>query len=205
MRIELEKIGKRYHRDWIFRNVDLRLESGEKWSFLGANGSGKSTLMKVISGYTLFTEGQLNYFHEDQEIAHDRIYSHLTIAAPYLDLAEDMTLEEAYHFHQQFKPFPSDMTFTRFADLLDIHHRNNSLAHFSSGMRQRVKLALAIISDTPLVFLDEPCTNLDLQGIAWYHQLVQDYGQAKCIIVCTNRPEEEAPFAEKSIRMTDYK
>lgn len=205
MRLELQNIGKRFNRDWIFRGVNLLLESGDKVCLVGANGSGKSTLMRVMCGYMDINEGELLITLGKTQIPLDQFYKHISIAAPYLDLPEDLTLEEAFAFHQKFKPFSSGIDVNTIIDLLKIDHRNKAISLYSSGMKQRVKLAFAILSEVPLVFLDEPCTNLDGQGIKWYLDLVEKHGSEKIIVVCSNRKEEEAPFADRLVNILDYK
>jgi ABC-type multidrug transport system ATPase subunit len=205
VRLELQNIGKRFNRDWIFRGVNLLLESGDKICLIGANGSGKSTLMRVMCGYMDTNEGVLCIANGDTTISLDQLYKHISIAAPYLDLPEDLTLEEAFAFHQKFKPFASSIDVTKMVDLLQIDHRNKAISLYSSGMKQRVKLAFAILSEVPLVFLDEPCTNLDDQGIQWYLELINKYASDKILVVCSNRREEEAPFADRLVNILDYK
>ena len=205
MRLELQNIGKRFNRDWIFRGVNLLLETGDKICLVGANGSGKSTLMRVMSGYMDSNEGELLISLGEANVPLDQLYKHISIAAPYLDLAEDLTLEEAFAFHQKFKPFDPNIELKTMIDLLQIDHRKKAISLYSSGMKQRVKLAFAILSEVSLVFLDEPCTNLDGQGIQWYLELIDKFASDKIIVVCSNRKEEEAPFADRLVNILDYK
>jgi ABC-type multidrug transport system ATPase subunit len=205
VRLELLNIGKRFNRDWIFRKVNLTVEQGDKICLVGANGSGKSTLMRVMCGYMDWNEGELKISFGDKDVEVAQLYRHISIAAPYLDLPEDLTLEEAFVFHQKFKPFDPQVDLSRVIDLLQIDHKNKSISNYSSGMKQRVKLAFAILSNVPLVFLDEPCTNLDSQGISWYQDLVQTYSGEKTVVVCSNRTTEEAPFADRLINILEFK
>ncbi len=205
MRLELLNIGKRFNRDWIFRKVNLLVEQGDKICLVGANGSGKSTLMRVMCGYMDWNEGELKISLNDKELEVAQLYKHISIAAPYLDLPEDLTLEEAFVFHQKFKPFDSQIDLNKVIELLQIDHQNKSISNYSSGMKQRVKLAFAILSNVPVVFLDEPCTNLDSQGISWYQDLVKTYSGEKTVVVCSNRRTEEAPFADRLINILEFK
>ena len=99
------------------------------------------------------------------EIAHEEIYSHVSICAPYLEVVEEMTLKEFLDFHHGFKPFlPGINTDSIIATLSLEKAANKQIRYYSSGMKQRVKLAQCIFSDTAIVLLDEPCTNLDSAG-----------------------------------------
>ncbi|WP_266364591.1 ABC transporter ATP-binding protein [Tellurirhabdus rosea] len=190
MNIELSGIGKRFRREWIFRGVDLRLEAGRSYTFVGPNGSGKSTLLSVISGVAPATEGQLTYRTDTGALDADDWYRHIVIAAPYLELIEELTLLELLEFHQSFKPFRDDITPAALCERMRLEHaRNKELKAFSSGMKQRVKLALAFYSEASVVILDEPTSNLDRQGVAWYREHVTAL-KAPILLIGSNVPEE---------------
>jgi ABC-type multidrug transport system ATPase subunit len=83
--------------------------------------------------------------------------------------------------------------------------KNKQLKYFSSGMKQRVRLALAVLCDSPLLLLDEPTSNLDKKAIDWYQQLVTDHSKNRLIIVASNQQEYEYPFCNKTLMVEDYK
>ncbi len=203
MRITLSDTGKRFNRDWIFRHLSLVFEAGSSYAITGPNGSGKSTLLQVIAGAITPSEGAIGYWAQEKQIETDRAYRSLSIAAPYLEVIEEMTLIEFFHFHQTFKPLrrPVDQV----VKLVGLHGATaKQIRYFSSGMKQRVKLAQAIFSDTDTLLLDEPCTNLDEQGIAMYHQLIEEYGQDRLVIVSSNDPQEYG-FCREVVEMKDFK
>ena len=155
--ITTENIGKKYRREWIFRRVNLTLNAGTSYTFVGPNGSGKSTLLQLLAGNLPATEGTLTYSMGDKLIDPDNWFRQVSIAAPYLELVEELTLDELLTFHQTFKPFRNGLTSEAVADrLLLTHARNKEIKYFSSGMKQRVKLGLAFFSNSPIVILDEP-------------------------------------------------
>ncbi len=200
MNIKLSNVGKRFERNWIFRNLSLNFVQGRRYVVLGPNGSGKSTLLKVISGNVTVSEGTVEYSNTTSPVAVEDIFSQLTIAAPYLDLPEEYTLHEIISFHKTFKPFENDLAEKQVIDILELAHtREKNYKHFSSGMKQRVKLGLAILSKTPLLLLDEPSTALDAKSVLWYQNLIKDYGAGKTIIVFSNNKEEEYGFCEEKI------
>ena len=171
MQITLENCGKRYNRDWIFRKLSYTFLQGKTYAITGANGSGKSTLLQVIAGSTNATEGTINYSNAATAIANEQIHQQLSIAAPYLDVIEEMTAIEFLEFHSAFKPLlfsPKEII-----TIVDLEKAvNKQIRYYSSGMRQRIKLAQAIFSQTPVLLLDEPCTNLDKTGYQLYHRLI---------------------------------
>ena len=189
--ITTENIGKKYRREWIFRRVNLTLAAGTSYTFVGPNGSGKSTLLQLLAGNLPATEGTLTYSMVDKLIDSDDWFRQVSIAAPYLELVEELTLDELLTFHQTFKPFRNGLTSESVADrLLLTHARNKEIKYFSSGMKQRVKLGLAFFSNSPIVILDEPTSNLDRQGAAWYHEQVRQLGADQLLLIGSNQPEE---------------
>jgi ABC-type multidrug transport system ATPase subunit len=206
MKITLTQTGKRFNYDWIFRRVTATFHEGERYAILGPNGSGKSTLLQVIGGHLHHNEGTVTYnAMPDKQIAPDQFFRHCAIAAPYLELVEEFTLAESLEFHLQFKQF---IPAVKPADAIAIvgleKSMHKQIRNFSSGMKQRLKLALAIFSDVPVLLLDEPCTNLDAAGTALYQQLINEYGGDRMIIVSSN-DEQEYFMCTKHISILDYK
>lgn len=205
MTISLNQTGKRFNYDWIFRRVTLTFSEGQRYAILGPNGSGKSTLLQVISGAIQHNEGTVTYSTPEEPIAPDAFFRYCSIAAPYLELIEEFTLTEIIAFHQQFKDFLPGITPAKAMQLVGLEKAaNKQLRNFSSGMKQRIKLALAILSDVPVLLLDEPCTNLDAAGIAVYQQLINEYGGNRLIIVSSN-DEQEYFMCKEHIHIQDYK
>lgn len=140
-----------------------------------------------------------------QTIDPEQAYKRIAIAAPYQEVIEEMTLSEFFQFHTRFKPFFPGMTGKKVIEALGLERSaNKQIRYYSSGMKQRVKLAQAIFSDTPCVLFDEPCTNLDTAGIALYHQLVTGYCRDRLVIVSSN-DEQEYGFCDQVIDIMQYK
>ncbi|AOM76633.1 ABC transporter ATP-binding protein [Pedobacter steynii] len=204
MKISLSKAGRRFNQEWIFRNFDYEFQSPGKYAILGPNGSGKSTLLSLILGSLSPSEGGISY-HAEKTIAVEDIYKHLSFAAPYLDLIEEFTLEETIDFHFKFKGLYNNMTKDAVLALLGLEKsQDKALKYFSSGMKQRTKLVLAFCSDTPILLLDEPTSNLDQQGISWYLELIANFTDKRLVIVGSNQ-EVEYSFCQHLIQVTDYK
>jgi ABC-type multidrug transport system ATPase subunit len=209
MQITLNNIGKRYNYEWIFRKVDYEFTIENNYVILGANGSGKSTLLQVIAGNLLASEGDVAYqpnYKESALIAPEQIFRQLSFASPYLELFEEFTLAESIEFQAQFKPFFKGLTTNDIIHLTQLDKsKNKQLKQYSSGMKQRVRLALAILSDTPLLLLDEPTSNLDRKAIDWYQQLISNYTKNRLVIVCSNQLEYEYSFCNKQLYIEEYK
>ncbi|MEX0882306.1 MAG: ATP-binding cassette domain-containing protein [Cyclobacteriaceae bacterium] len=203
--LQLEKGGKKFQHEWVFRNLNLHLKAGMKLAVTGGNGSGKSTLIKCLSGQMPFTEGKIQFFNSKTEIPDSEYYKHLVISAPYLELPEEFSLKEFLHFHFQFKKISGNLSLNDLAKTLYLEHAlNKPISYFSSGMKQRLKLGICFFSQAYLVLLDEPTSNLDVKGIAWYRDLIQVEGQNKCLIIASNDPREY-DFCGQTIKMEDFK
>ncbi len=205
MDIQLKQLGKRYRFEWIFRNLDYTFHKGRHYAILGPNGSGKSTLLKVLSGHTTPSKGRIDFSDLAKPIELGEVYSHLSYAAPYIELIEEFTLSEAINFHQKFKPLQPTITTKNVIELLGFEKSTHKpIKFFSSGMKQRLKLALCCCSQTELLLLDEPTTNLDAQGVLWYQALIQQFSDKRTIIVASN-VEHDYNFCTETLNILDYK
>jgi ABC-type multidrug transport system ATPase subunit len=203
--IQVKNASKRFHNEWIFKNLDLELSSGDTLAITGGNGSGKSTLLKCLSGAIPLTSGTIQYQAGSTQISEEHWFRSLALATPYLELPEEFTLSEVINFHFQFKNPLQNRTNTEILEVLGLEkHKSKAISQFSSGMKQRVKLALAIFSEVPFLLLDEPTTNLDTQGLSWYLKLIQQYSPGRIIVICSNDPREY-DFCEKKITLEDFK
>ena len=225
MNILLENIGKRFNKEWIFRNVNYEFSSGNKYAILGTNGCGKSTLLQIIAGASSQTEGEisiiptphLNELRSQPSVVHKGglsrstlsplgrdgegwLFRNLSLAAPYLELPEEMTWNEAVKFHGKFKKYVSGFSEEKIISLSGLESSSEKeIRNFSSGMKQRARLTLAILSDTPLLFLDEPSTNLDANAVKWYQNLIEEFGKERLVIVCSNYNKEEYSFCTEEL------
>ena len=205
MKIILEQIGRRFNREWIFRNINYEFESGSSYAILGTNGAGKSTLLQVISGSLSSSEGKISYLHGDINIDQEKIFIQQSMVAPYLELIEEFTLTELIDFHFRFKKYRQGLNRQGVIELLGLKNSEfKAIKYFSSGMKQRLKLALAFCSDTALLLLDEPATNLDQQGLDWYLSLASTFSSDRLLIICSNQ-EQEYGFCSHRLNIADYK
>ena len=203
--IQVQNASKRFHHEWIFKNLDLELITGDRIAITGGNGSGKSTLLKCLSGAIPLTSGAIQYQSGATQIVEEQWFRSLALATPYLELPEEFTLSEVLSFHFQFKNPLQQRSNAEILEVLGLEkHKSKAISQFSSGMKQRVKLALAIFSEVPFLLLDEPTTNLDKQGVTWYLDLIQQFTPNRIVMICSNDPREY-DFCEKKIAMEDFK
>lgn len=206
MNISLQNTGKRFNREWIFRNLNYEFLQGKSYAITGSNGSGKSTLLQIIAGAALHSEGEIKYEQQASnktQLATENSYKQISIAAPYLDLIEEMTGNEFLDFHTSFK-----MLTKPFSEILmEVGLQkagDKQIRYYSSGMKQRLKLAQAFFSNTSALLLDEPTTNLDEEGIAIYKKLWQENTLNRLVIVSSN-DKTEYEQCSNVIKIGDYK
>jgi ABC-type multidrug transport system ATPase subunit len=206
MNVQLVNIGKRFKSEWIFRKVNHNFKPETITAILGPNGSGKSTLLQCAAGYVVPSEGELKYSIESQAINIEDVFKHLSIASPYINLNESLTLKEVVDLQRKFKPFLSEFTTEQIISISNLEAATNkAIQNFSSGMKQRLRLTLAILADSKLLFLDEPLSNLDKAGESWYHQMLGDYSAGRTIVICSNHHPAEIAPAQEFIEMSQFK
>jgi ABC-type multidrug transport system ATPase subunit len=187
--INCNQLGKRYNNEWIFRELTYNFQFGKSYAILGANGSGKSTLLQVISGLIPASEGVISYQLKNQKLDSDNFYRYFSWATPYQELIEELTLTEHLEFQQKFKP--NSFSTSEMIETLRLEKfKNQYIKNFSSGMKQRLKLGLAIYSDVPVLLLDEPTTNLDTENTDWYRTEIKNKLSQKLVIIASNQPAE---------------
>lgn len=205
MKITINGAGKRFNYEWILRNIRYTFQSGNSYAILGPNGSGKSTLLQMIAGMLTPSTGSIHYELDSTAIEAEDIFRQLSIAAPYLELVEEFTMEELFLFQQQFKSFHNGITIAEAMDITGLKPDPvKQIRNFSSGMKQRLKVALAVLADVPVVLLDEPTTNLDESGVEWYLGLMKKYAGKRLIIVSSNVFREYA-FCTDQLDVVQFK
>jgi ABC-type multidrug transport system ATPase subunit len=199
VKIVAEKIGKKYNREWIFRNLSLVLHHNQSIAITGANGAGKSTFLQLLAGTTPASEGAITYKNDKLKFPPEEYYKYISYAAPYLELIEEMTIRELATFHKNFKPFSENISTEEFLKKIVLEHAaDKEIRQLSSGMKQRVKLGLALFSSTPILMLDEPTTNLDNKGIDWYLSEINQQLNKRIIIISSNQ-KHEYEFCEETL------
>jgi len=205
MNIEFSKVGKRFNRDWIFRYLNFQFDSGKSYAITGPNGSGKSTLLQIISGALTHNEGSVKYLDDGKEIQSEKIFKKVSFAAPYIELIEEMTLHEFFSFHEKMKGWLPGFDTNTIISILGLQtSAQKQMRYFSSGMKQRAKLAQAVFSNVPIILLDEPLSNLDEEGIQLYNSLVKTHCQKRLLVISSN-DQKEYSFCDEVIDIKKYK
>jgi len=206
MEICLEKIGKKFNTDWIFKNIDFVFPENSTTAILGRNGSGKSTLLQIICGSIFPSSGKISYRHSGRVLGEQEIFHHLTLVSPYQELIEEFTLKEALEFHFYFKPILPGYNINKAISILEYEKiANKPIGQLSTGMKQRIKLILALLSDVPLILLDEPTMNLDAPGKEWYLNRIDDLEKNRTLVICSNLDQIESGFAQHKLKIENYK
>lgn len=204
MIISAKQLSKRFNKEWVFRNFTEEFSAREIIAITGANGAGKSTLMQVLWGQTLQTSGTIEWTSEGKQIDPSDLYSFISIAAPYQDLIGEFTLTEHLKFHFSYKRPVGGYSTEELIRLMYLEGAGDKkVADFSSGMRQRLRLGLAFYSEAEVTFLDEPTTNLDATGSAWYRKVLSDT-KNRLIFIATNTAEDY-PEGSRIISLNDFK
>ncbi len=205
MRIIFNNAGKRFNYEWILKNINYTFETPGAYAIVGPNGSGKSTLIQMIAGVLSPSSGSISYHNGSSVVSADGIFKYISIAAPYLELVEEFTLEEQILFQLKFKSFSNNLSPVDVADISELKSdRSKEIRNFSSGMKQRLKVTLAVLADVPIILLDEPTTNLDQKGVEWYHELMKKFTENRLVIVCSNT-EREISYCTSRVDVLLYK
>jgi ABC-type multidrug transport system ATPase subunit len=205
MTISLSQVGKRYQSHWIFKGVNYTFEAGQQYAILGANGSGKSTLLRTVASMQHINKGKIEYTLTGKNVTGEKMYRHISYCAPGMDLIEELSLREFLQFHFSFKKILPGYTIDQVIELMGMQASSHKFIHeFSSGMKQRVKLAQAFFSQTPVLLLDEPCSNLDTAGVDMYLLWLKNHTANRLVIVASN-DEREYEGISRLIAVADYK
>ena len=205
MDILVHGLGKKFQKHWVFRDFNYHFKNGGSYAITGPNGSGKSTLLQILSGFIPATSGAVLYtMPNSNNIPGDSFYKYHTLASPYLELVEEFTLLEILQFHFNFKKIIKGLNLRSIIERLYLSDSTNKyIKHFSSGMKQRLKLGLAFYAEAPILLLDEPTTNLDEKGVEWYHREITKQQKNKLIIVSSN-VKNEYNFCQDIINLLDF-
>lgn len=206
MEIILQNIGKKFNHDWVFKGINTSFKSESSYAILGTNGSGKSTLINIIAGKLVSSEGTIKYIDKGCLIEVENLYRYISLASPCIELIEEFNLRELYAFHSGMKSMLHGINEISFMEILGLPGvKNKPIRYFSSGMKQRVKLALAFLSNSEILLLDEPCSGLDTHGIDWYSGLFEKFKGERLALICSNHMKEEVFFCTSTLNVNNYK
>ena len=200
--IQASNLGKSFGRNFLFRNLNVQIDASERLAVLGPNGCGKSTLLQLLAGLQTPTEGRIQWYLRGSDLKAEQLFKYLSISAPYLELPEELSASQIISLQARVKPFNKSISLDDILRMSGLfQHRDKPVRTFSSGMKQRLKNLLAISADVPLLFLDEPCSNLDADGVLVFAHLLQQFAHEKTILVFSNHRNEEYPDFNKKISL----
>jgi len=205
MKIVATGVEKKFRKEWIFKKLDGTFSSGNSYALVGPNGTGKSTLLKILAQFSLPTSGKVEFFLTDgSPISSDDAHKYIAFAAPYADVIEEFTLSELIEFLQKLDFIPAQITLDSFEKYMDLSPGKAKLIkNYSSGMRQKIKLAIALLSSRPILCLDEPTSNLDEQAKQWFMNKLEE-NRTKLIFIASNEAIEIG-LCNQQIAISDYK
>ena len=191
MQVTIQNLSKRYLYDWIIRDMSYTFDFGSVTGVNGINGSGKSTFIKMLCGFLSPSEGKISYTVSDENVDRSDVYLHMTLAAPYTDIINEYDVAEMFAFHTKFKKLRQDIDTKQFLEIVKLKgNKGKQIQYYSSGMKQRLQLALAILTDSSLLLLDEPTSYLDAENKAWFYDLLAQNKSSRTIIIASNDKED---------------
>jgi len=190
-------IAKRFIKEVLFKDFNYIFKGTNKYVLLGSNSSGKSTLLKIIGGATSPTKGAVTY---SESTGTENIFS---FCSPEMHLLDDFTVAELFELHYQFKN-PKISISEQLKNASLVGFKNKRFSELSSGLKNKIKLCLALFTDTPALLLDEPCTNFDEVNSKWYNKTIEEFCKHQLIIVASNQPIEYQ-FCTEQINLHNYK
>ncbi|MFN5628322.1 MAG: ATP-binding cassette domain-containing protein [Bacteroidota bacterium] len=206
MRIVVENLQKNFNNQLVFQNLSIEINAYQKIAFVGPNGSGKSTALLCLAGFYQPSKGKVDFINNNSIIEEVQKFSYLSIASPYLELPENFSALEIFNFQSNLKPFSKDISPDFFFNSIKLtHSKNTPVKFFSSGMKQILKLGLAIFADTPILFLDEPCSNLDENNILIFNEIFESYAHNKTVLIGTNNHPSELALVQSSVDILKFK
>lgn len=206
LQVSLQNISKKYSNHFVIKNYSYEFADGSSYAILGSNGSGKSTFIKLLSGLHSPSKGEVVYQYEGRKLPVENVFKNISLAAPWSDVIEELTFNECLNFHFKFREPLTGLNIGDIKLLSGLESSSHKLIHqFSSGMKQRVRLILAITTQSNLLLLDEPTSNLDAEGKLWYRMLVGKFTSNRTTVVASNHILDEYDFCKNIIDLSSEK
>lgn len=192
--IELAGIGKKFNKRWLFKDLNFSLGQQKKLALIGTNGSGKSTLMRILAAQTTPSAGKLRYSLEGNSLPITDAYKYISWMGPYLEVFPELTLQELFKLHFRFKS-PLLSSFEEMVKRLNLtDEKDKMLRYYSSGMLQRAKVGLALFTDSQVLMLDEPTSNMDKKNADLMLGLIEEFLGNRIYVLASNMEREYASF-----------
>ena len=203
MQVIFKDAQRSFGAQMVFNKLDYHFLESSRTAVLGGNGSGKSTLLKCLYGALSLSKGELIYQLEGRSLTAAEAVGRISFSGPYFELIEELEAQEFLETYQRFRNLilpPKEI----------LHHAyleksaRKKIKQFSSGMKQRLRLSLAIFSESDLVILDEPTANLDPKGIDWYQETLQNNLGERSLVIGSNFSDDETFFCQDELKVADF-
>jgi len=181
------------NKEWIYKNINLNIKNKSAIAITGRNGSGKSTLLKTLATIINPTNGTISFEINGIKIEQSKIVNYIGYVSPYLNLYEEFTAQEHIELYFKLKGINYEVKKSKLLlqEFLLDNTGTKYISQFSSGMKQRLKYILALITEPLILFLDEPFTNLDNQGIMIVENFISKHlDEHKAVIIASNDKRE---------------
>ena len=189
--LQISGLRKEFDRRPVFKNLDLTLTNSDSIAITGRNGSGKSTLIKVLANVYTQTSGNIELTLDGNGIERQHYYKYLGFVSPYLNLYDEFTGYENLHFVTKVRGIKRE-GIDEVLSRVGLYDRRHDLVKiYSSGMKQRLKIAFSIIHNPQILMLDEPTSNLDSDGIKTVDEIAEEYKNGRILIIATNDEHEK--------------
>lgn len=205
--ISVQELTKKYKDITAVNNISFNVEQGHCFGLLGPNGAGKTTTIEIMEGIISPTSGQVTYKGKGYQgkKVDDSISQQIGIQFQHTALQDFLTVKETLNLFSSFYQHTlAQEQVIELCDLKDFLNRDNRL--LSGGQRQRLLLALALINDPEIIFLDEPTTGLDPHARRNFWQLIKNIkAQDKTIILTTHYMDEAEQLCDDIVIMDQGK
>lgn len=187
--IQSENLSIKINHRTLLQNLNLSVQTSEVLMLLGPNGVGKSTFIRCLNGQLRPDAGKISWKKDLIDIPTNQWYQYFSHAAPGIELYPDLTIQEWLKIYFSFKK--SNLSFAEIKQIFQLDsHWNVQLKSLSSGWLDRVKLASALVTNAPVLFLDEPTSHLDNQTAALALDWIEQFRQHKIVIWASNLNRE---------------
>lgn len=200
------ELGKRFGHRRLFNSLNFRLDAGETMAVTGANGSGKSTLLRILAGVLTPSAGRAELHVNGEPLDAEQHPLHVGFVAPYLNVYDGFTPRENLRFLARTRGLAhAELRVEETLDYVTLLDRaDDPVNTFSSGMKQRVKFAAAVLAEPPLLLLDEPSVNLDAAGLEMVGRVVTDQRRRQGLLVVATNIAQEAEGYDQEIRIETF-
>ncbi len=190
--IKVENLGKSFGERRVISSLNLELRQGESVAITGPNGSGKTTLLKLLLALLRPSSGKVTYYDDDRVLSREELRHRISFVSPYLSLYDQLSAEENLQFFTAVRG--GNITGKNIDSLLlrvGLDGRGMDLvSEYSTGMKQRLKYAVALSNKPDFLLIDEPSSGLDDSGKAMMTALIEEQRAGSIIIIATNEKEE---------------